>query len=268
MSLATIDEKVLKEMEKYEIRNFADIIRVLLDHPDWLNELRKMILTSELLELPRKMEEVLQRLDRLETKVDKIESDVEVLKQDVTVLKQDVNVLKQDVAVLKQDVAVLKQDVEILKQDVNTLKKDMNYMKGEFGRFKGKDFERTVKEKYPAYFGKVVRKSKLIGWEKLAELIDDSEEEGVISEKERNDLFDLDFVIYGELKESKKPVYLAVEATYSLYRDDIDRALSRADSLYKILKTEVIPTVVYVESSEDLEGYASDKGVLTLKVSY
>ncbi|MEZ0323406.1 MAG: hypothetical protein ABWJ98_03735 [Hydrogenothermaceae bacterium] len=44
------------------------------DHPDWLNELRKIILTSELLELPRKMEEVLKRLDRLEDKVDKIES--------------------------------------------------------------------------------------------------------------------------------------------------------------------------------------------------
>lgn len=53
-------------------------------------------------------------------------------------------------------------------------------------------------------------------------------------------------MIYGELKENKKLVYLAVEATYSLYRDDIDRALSRDDSLYKILKTEVILTVEYV----------------------
>ncbi|WP_297890268.1 hypothetical protein [Sulfurihydrogenibium sp.] len=251
---SVIDEKIEKEMEKYEIKSFADIVRALLQHPDWLEELRKIILTTELLELPQKMKEVLDRLERLEKKVDKIESDVEVLKQDVAVLKQDVAILKQDVEVLKQDVAVLKQDVK--------------YMKGEIGKLKGSDLERKIKDKYPAYFGKLLKKSKLLDLSKLVDLIDEAEEKGVITPQERDSLFDLDLVVSGELRESKKPVYLAVEISYSLYEDDIKRALDRANVLFKVLKQEVIPTVVYVEGFNNIEEVATQNGVLAIKVNY
>jgi len=90
-----------KEMEKQPVLTFADIIRALREHPEWLEELRKIILTTELIELPKKFEEMLVRMEKLEKKVDKIEKDVEILKQDVAILKQDVAVLKQDVAYLK-----------------------------------------------------------------------------------------------------------------------------------------------------------------------
>lgn len=265
---SVIDERIEKEMEKYEIKSFADIIRALLQHPDWLEELRKIILTTELLELPQKMKEVLDRLERLEKKVDKIESDVEVLKQDVAVLKQDVAILKQDVEILKQDVAVLKQDVEVLKQDVAVLKQDVKYMKGEIGKLKGSDLERKIKDKYPAYFGKLLKKSKLLDLSKLVDLIDEAEEKGVITPQERDSLFDLDLVVSGELRESKKPVYLAVEISYSLYEDDIKRALDRANVLFKVLKQEVIPTVVYVEGFNNIEEVATQNGVLAIKVNY
>jgi len=53
MSL-TLDERIEQEMKKYEIKTFADIVKALIEHPDWLEELRKIILTSELLELPKK----------------------------------------------------------------------------------------------------------------------------------------------------------------------------------------------------------------------
>jgi outer membrane murein-binding lipoprotein Lpp len=260
MSLA-LDERIEQEMKKYEIKTFADIVKALIDHPDWLEELRKIILTSELLELPKKMEEVLQRLrtleekhDRLEKKVDKIESDVEIL--------------KQDVAVLKQDVAVLKQDVEGLKKDVEGLKKDMNYLKGEFGKFKGSDLERKVRDKFAAYFGRILKRSKLVDLNRLIYEIDEAEENGIITQVERDSLLDLDLVVGGELKESRKPVYLAVEVSYSLYEDDIKRSLDRANVLYKVLNQEVIPTVVYVEGSDDIEEFAKQNGVLAIKVNY
>ena len=271
----TLEERLENEMKKYEIKTFADIIKALIDHPDWLEELRKIILTSELLELPKKMEELFRQLktleekhDRLEKKVDKIESDVEILKQDVAVLKQDVAVLKQDVSVLKQDVAVLKQDVAALKQDVEGLKRDVNYLKGEFGKFKGSDLERKVRDKFAAYFGRILRKSKLIDLNRLIDEIDEAEEKGIITEKERDSLFDLDLVVSGELRESRKPVYLAVEVSYSLYKDDIKRSLDRSNALYKILKQEVIPTVVYVEGSDEIEEFAKQNGVLAIKVNY
>ncbi len=232
--------EIEKEMEKCPIVTFADIVRALKAHPDWLEEIRKIILTTELIELPKKFEELLKRIENLENRVEKIE----------------------------QDVAILKQDVAILKQDVAVLKKDMKYLKGEFGRFKGKEFERTIRERYYAYFGRLLRKSKLIPFEKLLPVIDDLEEKGVITEKEREELLNVDLVISGEIKRTKKSVVLAAEVSYSLQQDDLERAYERACILSKVLNKEVIPVVVFVEAKEEMEKLGEDKGVLLIQVEY
>lgn len=251
---AKSSEEIIEEAKKYPLFTFADILLALKAHPDWLEELRKLILTAELLELPKRFEELVQR-------VAKIEKDVEILKQDVAVLKQDVEILKQDVEILKQDVAVLKQDVAILKSD-------MAYVKGEVGRLKGKDFEREVREKYYAFFGKILRKSKLIPIPELLPLLEEAEERGVITEEQFDSFLKIDLVIEGQIKATKKPVVLAVEVSFSLYEEDIDRASSRADILAQLLKKEVIPTVVFVEAKNEILQKAEDKGILLIKATY
>jgi len=243
-----------KEMEKYVVRNFADILRVLREHPEWLEELRKVILTSELLELPKKVDELLTRVGRLE-------KDVGTLKQDVTILKQDVAVLKQDVAVLKQDVAILKQDVAILKQDVA-------YLKGEVGRLKGNDFERRIREKYYAYFGRILKKAKLIPFEEILPILDDAEDRKEITLEQRDAVLRLDVLISGQIRELGKDVVLAVEVSYSLYPEDLERAFERAQILATILHKEVIPTVVACEATEDIQKKADERGILLIKVEY
>ncbi len=243
-----------QEMEGIKVLTFADILRALREHPDWLGELRKLILTEELLELPRKFEELLKRVDRIEKRVEKIEEDVAVLKQDVAVLKQDVAVLKQDVAVLKQDVAVLKQD--------------MSYWKGEFGRLKGRDLERTIRERYYAYFGKVLKGAKVISMEGLIPTIETYEDKGEITEEQKDGVLNLDLIVSGHSKSLKKDVILAVEVSYSLYEEDIERACERADVLSRVLQREVIPTVVACQIKEGTERLADERGILLIKVDY
>ena len=126
-----LPEELEKEMERYTIRDFADIVRALRDHPVWREELRKLILGTEWENVPKKLDELERRVAHIEQDVAILKQDVAVLKQDVAVLKQDVTVLKQDVATLKQDVAVLKQEVAVLKQDVATLKQDVATLKQE-----------------------------------------------------------------------------------------------------------------------------------------
>ena len=221
-----IEKDLEKQMEQYSIVTFADILRALKSHPDWLEELRKIILTTELLELPKKFDELLKRVEKIES------------------------------------------DVEILKQDVEIIKKDMAYLKGEFGRFKGKDFERTIKDKHYAYFGKLLRKTKLVQFEEILQIIDDAEEKGLIKEEQRDSLLNLDIIVKGQIKSTQKPVVLAVEISYSLYEDDIERAIERAQILAQILHEEVIPTVVTAEVREDVEKLADNKGIFLIKVDY
>jgi len=236
-----------EEMKKHPVLTFADIIRALKEHPEWLEELRKIILTTELIELPRKFEKLLENVKKLDKKVDRIEQDVAVLKQDVAVLKQDVAVLKQDVAVLKQDVA---------------------YLKGEFGRFKGREFERTIREKYYAYFGRILRKSKLVNFEEILPLLESAEDKNLITEEQKLSVLQLDLLVSGELKPTKKRVFLAVEVSYSLHEEDIERSVERANILAHLLKKEVIPVLVSVEVKREVEKKIEDKGALLIKTDF
>ncbi|MCS7164538.1 MAG: hypothetical protein NZ845_06045 [Thermodesulfovibrio sp.] len=221
-----MEKEMIKEMEKYKILTFADILRALKEHPEWVEELRKIILTEELIELPRKFNELLLRFEKLEKKVDKIEADLEVLKQ------------------------------------------DLRYLKEGFGRFKCKDFERTIRERYYAYFGRLLRKAKLIQFEEILPKIDEAEEKGIITEEERDSIVKLDLIVTGQIKKTSKDVILAIEVSYSLYEDDIERALKRAGIVASLLEKETIPTIVYVESKEEVEKLAEEKGILLIKTDY
>ncbi len=254
-----------KDPKDYVIRTFEDLLRALREHPEWLEELRKLILTEELIDLPRKFNEFLEkRFTPLEEKVDRIEKDVETLKEDVAVLKEDVAVLKQDVAVLKEDVAVLKQDVAILKEDVAILKQDVSKLKIDVGSLKGDNLERKIREKAPSYFGKIFRRIKLISIYEWAEKSDIALEEGLITSKEREDVLNLDLLLRGKLPSKEKEVLIAVEISFVADERDIKRVLERAEIIYKIYKIETIPVVVFVEIPSDLEEKYSE--VLFIKV--
>ncbi|MGC8872533.1 MAG: hypothetical protein ACP5QC_06640 [Caldimicrobium sp.] len=88
-------EEIEKEMENCRIITLADIYRALKNHPEWAEELRRVLLTEELLNLPKKFDEF-------------VEKEFKPLKNDVETLKREVEALKNDVAYLKGEVLELK----------------------------------------------------------------------------------------------------------------------------------------------------------------
>ncbi|MFN3604503.1 MAG: hypothetical protein ACK4UJ_07315 [Leptonema sp. (in: bacteria)] len=197
--------------ETTEIRTFYDLIKVLKEHPEFLEELRRLILTEELLNLPKKFEEF---------------------------LKNEFQPLKKEVDVLKQDVAVLRQDVKILKDDVSQLK--------------GSDFERKVREKTPAFFGRLIRKCRLISFEDLASFLDDKVEENVISEQEKEEILNLDVVVSGYLKNNKeKRVILAAEVSLKPNEEDLIRAKKRSEVLGRAYGFPCIAVVIGKEKEKE-----------------
>ena len=246
-------------LSTYKIETFEDLIKALRERPEWLEELRRLILTEELLALPQKFQNfVEQEFKPLKQKVDRIEEDVEILKQDVAVLKQDVAVLKQDVAVLKQDVAILKQDVAILKQEVKVLKDDVADLKGD-------NFERKVREKAPAYFGRLIRKCKTMSFEDLADYLEEAAEKRIITEEEKDSALNIDVVVTGFLKTDKeKKVVLAGEVSIKADKVDVERAYERANVIGKALGLSAIAVVIGKETTEGAIKRADELGVVLI----
>ena len=230
-------------LNPFKIETFEDILRALRERPEWLEELRRIILTEELIALPQKFENFVQKeFKPLKVKVDKIEADTEVLKQDVAVLKQDVAVLKRDVDVLKLDMAVLKQDVAELKGD---------------------NFERKVRERVPSYFGRLLRRCKLISFEDLAEILESAVEKEWISEKEKEEALNVDVVASGFLKtEKEKKVVVVGEVSIKVDRIDVERAYERSKIISRAFGLSVIAVVIGKESTEGGLERAKELGVL------
>ena len=59
------------------IDTIEDLVRILDDHPEWLEALRLRLLTRELIEMPQRLAEFAastnERLDKVEGRLDKLE---------------------------------------------------------------------------------------------------------------------------------------------------------------------------------------------------
>jgi len=238
-------------MKTIEIATFEDILEALRDNPIWVEQMRAIILSEELLSLPARFNKFIKEEFRpLKEKTDKIEKDVEVLKADVKVLKEDVAVLKQDVEILKQDVAVLKQDVRGLKVDVNTLK--------------GESFENKVRDRAPAFFGKLLRRTRVITTQDFVDTLDDAVDAGLISDNERDYALNADVVVRGKMRDSGKEVILVGEASVTVDLEDVERASRRAEITARAFNQEAIGVVVGKEIADRAQKAADEYSVLVL----
>ncbi|HDH99662.1 MAG TPA: hypothetical protein ENF74_01585 [Firmicutes bacterium] len=155
----------------FKIADFRDLVRIVEEHPEWRSELRRLLLTEELLSLPqvvrelaeaqRRTEEELHtlagRVDQLAQRVDDLAQRVDDLTQRVNDLAQRVNDLTQRVNDLTQRVNDLTQRVDGLALRVDQLTEEVRalvtWQKGEAGRREGERYERTTVKRGPVLFG-------------------------------------------------------------------------------------------------------------------
>jgi len=87
----------MKTMRDYRVRTISDIVNALKRDPEWLKEVRKLVLTEQLLNLPKRFDEFIKNEFRpLVRRVDRMEEDVADLKKIVKRLQDDVASLKGD----------------------------------------------------------------------------------------------------------------------------------------------------------------------------
>ena len=208
-------------MPAYEIRTFEDLVEILRSEPKWREELRRLILTDELLELPKQFqdfkEKVEERFERLEN----------------------------DVAKIKEDVERIKEDVIRTKEDVGKIEKRLDRLESDVARLKGDSFERKVREKAYSFLGKIITKCKVVDMSIIAEKLDEAVYAGIITEEEKDSALKLDVLAEGFLRDDReKKVLVAVEVSVKADRNDVERAKERSQILEKALGLPVIPVVI------------------------
>ncbi len=226
-------------------------------------DLRKEILTEELLQLPVRFLRLEQAVENLLQDMTVVKQDVAELKQDMTVVKQDVAELKQDMTVVKQDVAELKQDMTVVKQDVDKLQQGVqrledrqNTMSGQIANLAGSDYEskaieqsrRLIRRNLAMVKATVIHASR---WESQTfeeNMLLPAIADGSINRQQADQLEDADSIIRCEDQDGNI-VHAVAEISITVQDTDRRRAVERAEILAAVTGTPAVPFVVGQEEA-------------------
>ena len=208
----------------FTVEDFHDLVRLLEERPEWREELRRLVLTPELLALP---EQIAALRARSEQQFQALTAQVAALTEAQHRTETEVRGLAEALLRTEGQMARLTQAMQTLTNDV--------------GELKGKSLEADYRAKGPAYFSRIVRRPHVLTSDELMTLVEDAWDSGVLSRLEAQDLYDTDVIVRGRLEDGTA-VYVLAEVSWGVDRHDIERATQRAAILAR-LGTPVIPVV-------------------------
>ena len=206
----------------------ADLLRLLREDPDFRDEVRRLVLSQELLELP-------ERFARFEAYVERQFSEI-----------------RGDIAEMRGNIAKNTSDISGLRG-------------AEYERRVGKSFASYASMAFRQRHGRGLRRNRLLYSNILGrdigfdELISDAVDAGLISDDDRADLEQADAVMSGQ--DGGETVYYAGEISLTVNNRDIDRAIARAAILSKVTGCDAWPMVIGDTIPEPQRASAEDEGV-------
>ena len=196
----------------FTVTDFLDLVRLLEQQPEWRAELRRLVLTDEVLALPQTIQSLAEAQRRTEDQL--------------AILTQRVDGLAEQMAALTQDVQLMVKRVDSLGQDI--------------GDLKGIGLEFRYQRLAYAYFQRLLRRIYVLSPAELSTLLEDAVDEGKLSYPDMEEVIRTDLVVRGQRREDGAEAYLLVELSWGVGPSDVERAAQRAKLLAQ-LGTPTIP---------------------------
>lgn len=188
----------------FGIEHFRDLLRLLDERPEWRAELRRVVLTDELLALPEQIarlrQETEQRFQALATGLEALTARLDTLTARLDTLTAQVDALTVQVATLA----------------------------GHVGALRGESLEQRYRTRAFAYFAPVVRQPHALTPDEITALLEQAIDSAVLSRDEAHQLALADILLRGRSREDGSTLYLVVEVSVGAGLDDVARARDRA----------------------------------------
>jgi chaperonin cofactor prefoldin len=154
----------------FTVEEFKDLMKLLEERPEWRTELRRLLLTEDLLALPQVVRELAERMgsmaeqgESLTRQTYTLTEQVVALTKQMSVLASQVDALAGQMEVLARRVDSLAEQMQALTQRVDSLAEQMGtlslkvddlirWQRGEAGRRDGERYERDVVKDAPYLF--------------------------------------------------------------------------------------------------------------------
>ena len=234
------------------INDINDLARILREKPEWVSTLRNLLLSQELLDLPEKFAQFVQTTN-----------------DNFQLVNRRLDRLEEDVGVLKEDVAVLKEDMGLVKQDLNQVKENLNRVNGKMDNALGANYEFKIQRNIGSIAGQYLNLRRVRVQQgprtdrapRLEELLEQAEDQQLITKEQYLDLQRLDLVFTGRQQDRTGDTTVAAEISITIGNNDIERAARRAQALNQALNQEVIPVVIGAHIDEERRQMAQEQAV-------
>jgi hypothetical protein len=209
----------------FTVQDFQDLIRLLAEHPEWRAELRRHVLSDELLELPALVRQLADRLATLTTRVERLEA----------------GLVRLEAAIERLAEAPGRTETRV-------------------GRVEGEVLELRYARRAPAYLSRLARRLRVVETGPLADLLDEAVGEQRLTEAEQEAVLAADLILTGRRREDDAEVYLLADISAGIGPHDVERAAERAATLQK-LGRPVLPIVAGWRIDAEAVELAGERGV-------
>ena len=191
----------------FTAEDFQQLTQLLDERPEWRAELRRILLTDEILEMPRVLGVLAAAQQRTEDGLQRLGARVDSLAE-----------------AQKRTEARLAELAEAQKRTetrLETLSRDVGDLKGIF-------LEIQHRDRPFQHFRSIVLKARTVPIEELSELADSAVAKGRLTEGEAEEIELADAVIRGRDRKTREWLHLVVESSWGIGEDDVRRAARRA----------------------------------------
>ena len=242
------------------INTDADVIRVIRRNPrlilqamredeELLADMRRAILTDELLSLPAQFAETKATQDEM--------------------LETQNKILATQAGMLATQNRILAELAE--------LRKEQNQMSGRLGNLDGSDLERKLARIAPSrlcqkhqFRRPQILMSEAIVSQHLEDFLDELGEAsfaGTISDAQYRRITDTDMILRVRRREDGETVHCAVEASSMIDRVDVTRAMASSDALHSVYGGRTMPVVLGYQIINEARELAEDNSVSVIIVN-
>ena len=249
------------------VLDFHQLVRTLEEHPEWRAELRRLVLSDELLTVPESVRELAAAQQRTEQRLAELAEAQRRTEQRIDELAAAQQRTEQRLAELAEAQRRTEQRVDELAAAQQRTEEALRHLVGrvdvltdQVGELRGEAVERRYRERAHAYFGRIVQRLRVLSPQDLADLVDDAKEAGRISEDERRAVLWSDVVVEGRGTEGER-LALVVEVSATIQRRDVERAVQRAAIFAKATGRTAWPAVAGEGLAEGVHDLAQRAGV-------
>jgi uncharacterized coiled-coil protein SlyX len=266
----------------FVVDDMEDFVRLLREHPEWREAVRREVLSEELLRLPEtaaRTERVLARLSgsfdafRAETN-DRLARMDALLAQGAERLARMDELVAQGAARLTRLEETVAENNRLLQahdrrltaidQRMTTMDKRLDRVDGRLGSAEGHQIEQKWESGFAGRFGALVRRARIVTPADL-DLFEAADAAETITPAEALGVRQLDLLIQGTVGRGaeERRVLLAVEISTRIEEHDVRRASERARVLRNV-GYDAVPVAAGARIDPEIETQARDEGVEVL----